>query len=90
MRLLAPGATRARFARRAAAATAALSAAALVLAGCAPAGSGGGTGDTIKIGYIHPATGAYAGFSDGDPYMLSYIREHFADGIEIDGTTFKV
>jgi ABC-type branched-subunit amino acid transport system substrate-binding protein len=90
MRLLAPSVTRARSARRVAVATAALSAAALVLAGCAPAGSGVSTDDTIKIGYIAPVTGPYAGFTDGDPYMLSVIREQFADGIEIDGKTYQV
>ncbi|MGV3712866.1 ABC transporter substrate-binding protein [Pseudolysinimonas sp.] len=71
-------------------ATATLSAAALALAGCAPAGSGVSTDDTIKIGYIAPVTGAYAGFTDGDPYMLDVIRDQFADGIEIDGTTYEV
>jgi branched-chain amino acid transport system substrate-binding protein len=67
-----------------------LSAATLVLVGCAPAGSGTSTDDTIKIGYIHPSTGAYAGFSDGDPYMLSVVRAQFARGIKIGGKTYKV
>jgi ABC-type branched-subunit amino acid transport system substrate-binding protein len=72
---------------------AAVSVGAIILVGCAPAGSGesnGTTEDTIKIGYIHPETGAYAGFSDGDPFMLSYVREHFADGIEVGDTTYQV
>ncbi|SJN08621.1 ABC transporter, substrate binding protein [Leucobacter sp. 7(1)] len=56
------------------------------MAGCA----GGGGGNTIKIGFISPITGAYAGFSDGDPYMLSVVREQFADGIEINGETYQV
>jgi ABC-type branched-subunit amino acid transport system substrate-binding protein len=68
-----------------------VAATALALAGCAPAGSAGSsTDDTIKIGYIAPVTGAYAGFTDGDPYMLSVVRNQFADGIEIDGKTYKV
>ncbi|WP_296630501.1 ABC transporter substrate-binding protein [Rhodoluna sp.] len=67
-----------------------VSAAALALSGCAPAGSGGSTSETIKIGYVHPATGAYAGFTDGDPYMLKVVREHYADGITIGGKTYKV
>ncbi|MFC5502645.1 ABC transporter substrate-binding protein [Lysinimonas soli] len=69
---------------------AALSITALVLAGCAPAGSGTSTNDTIKIGYISPVTGAYAGFSDGDAYMLSVVRDHFKDGLKIGGKTYKV
>lgn len=73
--------------------TAVLGATALAVAGCAPAGAGdadGGGDDTITVGYIHPATGAYAGFSDGDPYMLDYVREQFADGIEVDGTRYQI
>ncbi|WP_166791814.1 ABC transporter substrate-binding protein [Cryobacterium frigoriphilum] len=72
---------------------AALSATAFVLTGCAPAGSAssGAEGDSvIKIGYISPVTGAYAGFSDGDAYMLGVVREQFADGIDIDGTNYSV
>lgn len=76
--------------RRATVAAAALSVAALALAGCAPAGSGTSTAGTIKIGYIAPVTGAYAGFTDGDPYMLSAMRTHFKNGITIDGKTYKV
>lgn len=74
---------------------------ALALSGCTPAGSTDteATGSasetssevqTIKIGYIHPATGPYAGFSDGDPYMLSVVRAKFADGIEVGGVTYQV
>ncbi|WP_062317101.1 ABC transporter substrate-binding protein [Demequina maris] len=76
-------------------------AALLVLAACTPAGvddaepsgsaSGAGMGgDTIKIGYIAPVTGTLAGFTDGDPYMLSVVREQFADGITIGDTTYAV
>lgn len=75
---------------RVAAVAAVVSATALVLVGCAPAGSGGGAGDTIKIGYIHPATGVYAGFTDGDPYMLSAVRAQFASGMEIGGKKYAV
>ncbi|SEJ58627.1 ABC transporter substrate-binding protein [Demequina mangrovi] len=54
-------------------------------------GSGGdGATETITIGYIAPATGTLTGFTDGDPYMLSVVREQFADGITIDGTTYAV
>ena len=76
--------------RRITAFAAAAAAAAITLTGCAPAGAGGSTSDTIKIGYVTPSTGAYAGFADGDPYMLSVVREQFKDGIEIDGKTYQV
>ncbi|WNM24420.1 ABC transporter substrate-binding protein [Demequina capsici] len=74
-------------------------AAVLTIAACTPAGTGGtdtsgsasgSATDTIKIGYIAPATGVLAGFTDGDPYMLSYVRQQFADGITIDGKTYQV
>jgi hypothetical protein len=55
----------------------------LTLSGCAPAGNSDQAAGTIKVGYIHPATGAYAGFTDGDPYMLKVVREHYANGIKI-------
>jgi ABC-type branched-subunit amino acid transport system substrate-binding protein len=91
MRPFAPGVSPAASRRRTAITVAAVAATALALAGCAPAGSAGSsTDDTIKIGYIAPVTGAYAGFTDGDPYMLSVVRNQFADGIEIDGKTYKV
>lgn len=90
---LAPSITRAR--RRVFIAAVAFSATALALVGCAPVGSGtgettNGPDDIIKIGYVAPFTGAYAGFTDGDPYMLSVIREQFADGIEVGGTNYQV
>jgi ABC-type branched-subunit amino acid transport system substrate-binding protein len=91
MRPFAPGVSSAALRRRAAITVSAVAVTALALAGCAPAGSAGSsTDDTIKIGYIAPVTGAYAGFTDGDPYMLSVVRKQFADGIEIDGKTYKV
>lgn len=90
MTILARGNDKATGVRTAVATVAVLSAAALALSGCAPAGSGTSTDDTIKIGYIAPVTGAYAGFSDGDAYMLSVVRDQFSDGIEIDGKTYQV
>lgn len=90
MKLLAPGVSQVGVVRRVAIVTAMLSATALALSGCAPAGSGTSTDDTIKIGYIAPVTGAYAGFSDGDAYMLSVVRAQFADGIKVGNKTYKV
>jgi branched-chain amino acid transport system substrate-binding protein len=90
MRVLARGNDKGGVGRTAVAVVALLSATALALTGCAPAGSGTSTDDTIKIGYISPVTGAYAGFSDGDAYMLSVVRDQFADGIDIGGKNYKV
>jgi ABC-type branched-subunit amino acid transport system substrate-binding protein len=67
-----------------------LTAVVLSLSGCAPAGSGTSTNDTIKIGYISPVTGPYAGFSDGDAYMLSVVRDQFASGIKVGDKTYQV
>lgn len=94
MRLSTPRRTASVAGRRFVIATASLAAASVALGGCAPAGTvsntEGAKNDVIRIGYIAPVTGAYAGFTDGDPYMLSVVREQFADGIEIDGTTYEV
>lgn len=90
MKILANGNYTSRGGRTAGVTLATLTATALALTGCTPAGSATSTDDTIKIGYIAPVTGAYAGFTDGDAYMLSVVREQFADGIEIDGTTYQV
>ncbi len=70
-----------------------LSVATLALAGCSAGETGGASSsetETIKIGYVHPKTGAYAGFSDGDDYMLKKVREYFADGLEVGGITYPV
>lgn len=47
-------------------------------------------GGTIKIGYISPRTGVYAGFADGDRYMLKVVRAYFAKGVVYGGKTYKV
>lgn len=90
MKVLAPGVSKTGAVRRVVVAVAALSVTALALSGCAPAGSGVSTNTTIKIGYISPVTGAYAGFSDGDAYMLSVVRAQFAKGIDVKGKNYKV
>jgi ABC-type branched-subunit amino acid transport system substrate-binding protein len=90
MRLLAAGIPGARSPRRVAVVAAGIAATALVLSGCSLAGSGTTTSDTIRIGYIAPVTGAYAGFTDGDPYMLNIVRDHFKTGLKIGGKNYKV
>ena len=44
----------------------------------------------IKIGYISPKTGPYAGFAEGDPYMLKAVRAYFAKGIISGGKKYSV
>ncbi len=68
---------------------------AITLAGC-NATLGGGTddgagGDTIKIGYVTPQTGALAGFGEADSFVLEQMAAYFeengittADGTEHD------
>lgn len=90
MKFPATGPLTSRSGHRGLAVVAALSATAFVLTGCAPAGSAPSDDLVIKIGYIAPVTGAYAGFTDGDPYMLSVVRKQFADGIDIDGKNYSV
>ena len=65
----------------------ALSATAL-LSACGAAG--GGAGRTIKIGIVGPITGPLAGFGEADEFVLEAVREIFADGIEIDGTSYPI
>lgn len=49
-----------------------------------------GSTDVIKIGYIAPKTGAYAGFSDGDGYVLRTMREQFTSGLKIGDKSYRV
>lgn len=64
----------------------------LTLSGVAFGGaaSAATSGGTIKIGYISPRTGVYAGFTDGDKYMLKVVRAYFAKGVVYGGKTYKV
>jgi branched-chain amino acid transport system substrate-binding protein len=54
-------------------------------------GNGGGdAGGTIKIGYVTPRTGALAPFGEADDFVLSQMRDVFADGLEIGGTSWAI
>jgi branched-chain amino acid transport system substrate-binding protein len=46
--------------------------------------------DTLKIGYVSPQTGPLAAFAEADGFILDAITKHFADGIEIGGTSWGV
>lgn len=70
-----------------------VAASSLVLSGVAFAGAASAAtakGGVIKIGYISPRTGVYAGFADGDPYMLKVVRSYFAKGVVYGGKTYTV
>jgi branched-chain amino acid transport system substrate-binding protein len=86
---LTPGA---RSRRRSTGIAAVIAASSLVLTGVASvtSASAATSGGTIKIGYISPRTGVYAGFADGDPYMLKVVRAYFAKGVVYGGKTYKV
>jgi len=47
-------------------------------------------GGVIKIGFVSPKTGPLAGFAESDDYIINGINAVFAEGIEIDGTTYGV
>jgi branched-chain amino acid transport system substrate-binding protein len=53
-------------------------------------GSSGGSGQTIKIGYISPRTGPLAAFGESDGYLLSTVRQALAKGISVGGRTYPV
>ncbi|MBL4761184.1 MAG: ABC transporter substrate-binding protein [Gammaproteobacteria bacterium] len=44
----------------------------------------------IKIGFVSPKTGALAGFSESDDYIIKGINAVFSEGITIDGKTYGV
>lgn len=70
-----------------------IAASSLVLSGVAFAGAASAAtpnGGVIKIGYISPRTGVYAGFADGDPYMLKVVRAYFAKGVVYGGKKYTV
>jgi branched-chain amino acid transport system substrate-binding protein len=49
-----------------------------------------GATNTLKIGFISPRSGPLAGFGEGDPFILGLVRQAFAKGLTINGTTYEV
>jgi branched-chain amino acid transport system substrate-binding protein len=47
-------------------------------------------GQTLKIGFISPRSGALAGFGEADPFVLDLVRKKYAQGIAIGGATYAV
>src|SRR5215831_12747102 len=47
-------------------------------------------GNTIKIGFVSPITGATSGFGEPDGYVLGLARKAFASGLTIGGKHYSV
>lgn len=47
-------------------------------------------GRTIRIGYVSPQTGPLAAFGEADVFVLEYVSELLAEGIEINGVVHPV
>src|SRR5215469_8155713 len=56
------------------------------------ASSGGSSNKTITIGWIHPLTGALAGFGAPDNWVISKIKQTtpYKNGFKIGGKTYAV
>ncbi len=55
------------------------------------ASEGGGTGRTIKIGYVSPQTGPLAGFGEADSFVVAAMTTYFAEnGVTIAGARSDV
>jgi branched-chain amino acid transport system substrate-binding protein len=64
----------------------------IALSGAAaqPAWARSSAGNTIKIGFVSPITGATSGFGEPDPYVISLARKAFANGLTIGATKYDV
>lgn len=63
----------------------------LALAGCGSlSSSSGGSGKTVKIGFVSPETGTLAAFGESNAYVLGKVRSALAKGLTIGGTTYPV
>jgi len=67
-------------------------AASVALSGCTSGlkDSSGGTGQTVKIGYISPKSGALSVFGESNDYVLGAVREALKGGIQTGGKTYQV
>ncbi|GIH24370.1 ABC transporter substrate-binding protein [Acrocarpospora phusangensis] len=52
--------------------------------------SSGGTGRSLKIGYVSPRTGPLAVFGESDDYVLGRVRAALAKGLSIGGRGYPV
>lgn len=75
----------------------AVTAAGLALGACGPGATpttaptaAAQTGRAIKIGYVSPQTGPLAGFGEADNFILSGVKNVFADGLSVGGVKHPV
>jgi branched-chain amino acid transport system substrate-binding protein len=61
-------------------------------AGCSSGlqSSSGGSGKTIKIGYVIPKTGSLSVFGESNGYVLGVVRDALRHGITVAGTKYEV
>jgi branched-chain amino acid transport system substrate-binding protein len=45
----------------------------------------GGSGSTIKIGYVSPETGPLAGFGEADKFVIGALKKRLEDGVDVGG-----
>ena len=51
---------------------------------------GGGTGTTLKIGYVSPQTGSLSSFAQSDPFVLKRLAPILAKGFSKNGKTYTI
>jgi branched-chain amino acid transport system substrate-binding protein len=80
------------YSRRSVLRAAGVAAAGVGLASCGKGlqSTSGSGGQTIKIGYISPKTGALAAFGESNDYVLGVIRAAVAKGVSVGGRTYSV
>lgn len=82
---------RREFVKRAGAASLALSSGSVLAACGVKKTSSGGSGSTIRIGYVSPLTGEAASFGEPDTYVLGAVRKTVAGGITgADGKHYSI
>ena len=53
-------------------------------------GSGGGSSDVLKIGFVSPQTGPLASFASADKYVVEQVQKALANGFKAGGSTRKI
>lgn len=48
------------------------------------------SGDSLKVGFISPRTGALAGFGETDGFVLDHVRKTLEAGLDLGGKKFSI
>ncbi|MGO4837226.1 twin-arginine translocation signal domain-containing protein, partial [Rhizobiaceae sp. 2RAB30] len=48
------------------------------------------SGDSLKVGFISPRTGALAGFGETDGFVLDHVRKTLEGGLDLGGKKFSI